>query len=143
MRKVRAVLTYVDGGSTDETVLEMAFDVAKRSRAKVHVIYVIKVRRDLPLTAEMQPEMEKGERVLGQAENIASAMGYQIEGEILQAREIGPAVVDEAAERACDLVVLGLPYQARMGAFEVTPAVDFVLKNAPAQVWLVRGTPGE
>ena len=65
MKKVRAVLAYVDGSSTDGTVLEMACGTAKRFRARVHVIYVIKVRRDLPLTAEMQADMEKGERVLG------------------------------------------------------------------------------
>ncbi|MCL5107425.1 MAG: universal stress protein [Chloroflexi bacterium] len=143
MKKVRAVLAYVNGSSTDANVVEMACEVGKRSRSRVHVIYVIQVKRELPLTAEIQPEVDKGERVLGEAERVAEAYGYQIETEILQAREIGPAVVDEAVERSCDLVILGVPFHMRMGSFDVGAAVDYVLKSAPAWVWLIRGPMGE
>jgi nucleotide-binding universal stress UspA family protein len=143
MKKVRAVLAYVNGSSTDSNVVELACDIGKRSHCRVHVIYVIQVRRELPLTAEIQPEMDKGERVLEAAERVSEGVSYQIETEILQAREIGPAVVDEAVERSCDLIVLGVPFQMRMGSFEVGAAADYVLKSAPAWVWLVRGPMGE
>jgi nucleotide-binding universal stress UspA family protein len=143
MKKLRAVLAYVDGSSTDESVMELVCDLAKRARAHVHVIYVIEVKRELPLTAEIQPEMDRGEKVLEAAEKIADAYAQPVETEILQARAIGPAVVDEAVERNCDLIVLGVPFKARMGNFDISSTAEFVLKSSPARVWLIRGPMGE
>ena len=143
MKKLRAVLAYVNGSSTDESVIELACDTAKRARARAHVIYVIQVNRALPLTAEIQPEMDKGEKVLEAAEQIAESFGQPIETEILQAREVGPAVVDEAVERNCDLIILGVPFQKRVGNFDIGTTADYVLKSSPARVWLVRGPMGE
>lgn len=143
MKKLRAVLAYVNGSSTDESVVDLVCDLAKRARARAHVIYVIQVKRALPLTAEIQPELDKGEKVLEAAEKVADAYGQPIETEILQAREIGPAVVDEAVERNCDLIVLGVPFQARMGNFDIGSTAEYVLKTSPARVWLIRGPMGE
>lgn len=143
MKRLQAVLACVDGGSTDAEVVELACNVAKRSKARVHVIFVIEVKRTLPLTAELDAEMEKGERYLENAERVAQEAGYRIETEILQAREVGPAVVDEAVERGCDLIVMGVPYRVRLGSFDIGPAASFVLKSSPVRVWLVRGAMGE
>lgn len=143
MKRLQAVLAYVDGSPTDEDVVEMSCSVARRNKARVHVIYVIEVKRELPLTAEMQNEMDKGERVLENAERVADEAGCEVETEILQAREKGPAVVDEAVERGCDLIVMGIPYQTRIGGFDIGSAASHVLRTSPARVWLIRGAMGE
>jgi nucleotide-binding universal stress UspA family protein len=143
MKRLHAVLAYVNGKSTDEEVVALACSVAKRNKARVHVIYVIEVKRTLPLTVELQAEMDKGEEVLERAERVAEDSGYAIETEILQAREIGPAVVDEAVERGCDLVIVGVPYRAKLGDFEIGSAASHVLKNSPSRVLLMRGAMGE
>ncbi len=143
MKKLNAVLAFVDGNVTDRDVVEMACSVAKRSRARVHAIYVIEVDRRHPLTAELQSDMERGEKVLENAERVADEVGYQIETEILQAREKGPAIVDEAVERGCDLIVMGVSYQMRLGGFDIGGAANHVLKNSPVCVWLIRGAMGE
>lgn len=143
MKRLQAVLAYVNGGVTDNEVVEMACNVAKRNKARVHVVYVIEVKRTLPLTAELDSEMEKGEGVLANAERVAGEAGYSIETEILQAREVGPAVVDEAVERGCDLIVMGVPYRMRLGAFDIGEAVSYALKSSPMRVWVIRGAMGE
>ena len=60
------------------------------------------------------------------------------EGELLQAREAGQAIVDEARDRGVDAIILGIGYKRLIGAFQVGRTADFVLKNAPCQVWVVR-----
>lgn len=143
MRRLRAILAYVDGRKTDQDVVELACSVAKRNKARVHVIYVIEVKRALPLTAELQADLDRGEQVLEKAERDAEGFGYEVETEILQARETGPAVVDEAVERSCDLIVMGVTYQTRLGDFDIGSTANYVLRNSPVRVLLVRGAMGE
>ena len=40
-----------------------------------------------------------------------------IETEILQARDIGTAIVEEAIESKADLIIVGVPYRADFGEF--------------------------
>ena len=138
--KVSRLLVPVAGHATDEEAIQIACSVARRHKARIYVIYVIEVKRNLPLDAELEPEQEKGEKVLDQAEQVASVLDSTIETELLQAREVGPAIVDEAIERGVDAIVLGLPYKRRFGEFTLGSTVNHVLKNAPCSVWVVRDT---
>ena len=62
-----------------------------------------------------------------------------LEPVLLQARDVGAALVDEATERDADLLVLGLPYRKRFGGdFAIGRTIPYVLKNAPCAVWVVR-----
>ncbi len=77
--------------------------------------------------------------MLDMAENQAEHAGRQIESVLLQARDVGAAIVDEAVERDADLLVLGLPYRKRFGGdFAIGRTVPYVLKNAPCAVWVAR-----
>jgi hypothetical protein len=52
--------------------------------------------------------------------------------------------VDESDAHGCSLIILGLPYRfARSGQVCLDDTAQFVLKNAPHRVWLVRGEPPE
>lgn len=110
----------------------------KARKGKVVVVHIIEVLRSLPLNAEMEAEARRGEQLLRRAEEIAGAHGYQVKGELLQAREAGQAIVDEARDRGVDAIILGIGYKRLIGAFQVGRTADFVLKNAPCQVWVVR-----
>jgi len=62
----------------------------------------------------------------------------------VQARDVGAAIVDEAAARDADMLILGLPYKTRFGGdFAIGRAVPYALKNAPCAVWVVREPMGE
>jgi nucleotide-binding universal stress UspA family protein len=63
---------------------------------------------------------------------------------LLQARDVGAAIVDEATERGVDLLVLGLPYRMRFGGdFAIGRTIPYVLQNAPCAVWVVRAPMSE
>ncbi|GAI70253.1 unnamed protein product, partial [marine sediment metagenome] len=69
-------------------------------------------------------------------ESIAEEQGCKIETELLQAREVAPAIVDEAIEREVDLILIGVTYKRRFGEFSLGDVVPYVLKNAPCRVIL-------
>jgi len=77
--------------------------------------------------------------VLANVEKIAEVMDCQVETEILQARETGPAIVDEAVERGVDMIIMGLEYKKPFGEFDMGDTVPYILRNAPCRVLLWRG----
>jgi nucleotide-binding universal stress UspA family protein len=63
----------------------------------------------------------------------------RLETVLLQAREVGAALVDEATERDADLLIVGLPYRKRFGGdFAIGRTIPYVLQHAPCEVWVVR-----
>lgn len=135
------VLVPLGGNAADAVALRLACDVAKREKGRVQVVYVIEVRRAQALDAELPPELEQGEAVLRQAEALGAQLQADVDTELLQAREVGPAVVDEACDRGVQLIVMGLPYKRKFGDFSLGRAVPYVLKHAPCQVWVLREPP--
>ena len=136
--KISKLLVPVAGHRTDDEAIQIACSVGRRQKARIYVIYVIEVKRNLPLDAELEPEQEQGEKVLDHAEQVAATMDAGVETELLQAREVGPAIVDEAIERGVDAIVMGLPYKRRFGEFTLGSTANHVLKHAPCSVWVVR-----
>ena len=61
-----------------------------------------------------------------------------LEAGILQARDAGPAVVQEAVDREVEAIVVALPYKRRYGSFSLGNTVPYILKNAPCPVLLWR-----
>ncbi|MBM2827424.1 MAG: uslA [Dehalococcoidia bacterium] len=136
--EINRVLVAVSGSKSDGEALTLACNTAKKSKAKVYVIYVIEVKRALPLDAELSMENRRGEDVLGQAESVAEDLDYNVETELLQAREAGSVIVDEAQERKVDLIVMGVDYKRRFGEFTLGDTANYVLKNARCRVWVCR-----
>jgi nucleotide-binding universal stress UspA family protein len=133
------LLVPVTGKKADDDIVRTACVLARRSKGKVYVVHVIQVSRALPLDAEVQPETQSGESVLANVEKIADVMDCQVETEILQARETGPAIVDEAVERGVDMIIMGLEYKKPFGEFDMGDTVPYILRNAPCRVLLWRG----
>lgn len=138
MIEARRILVPVKGNPTDDEVIQLALELAQRNKAQVFAIHVIEVKRTLPLDAELQEEAERGEDVLNRAEHIADRGGQSIHTDLLQARDVGPAIVDEALERGIDLIVLGITYKKRFGEFDLGKTAPYVLKHAPCRVWVCR-----
>jgi nucleotide-binding universal stress UspA family protein len=136
--EISKALVAVKGERVDEEAVRLACTMARGRKGKVYVVYVIEVKRVLPLDAEIEPEIEKAEQVLKRAERIADEVDYRVETELLQAREVGPAIVDEAVERGVDTIYMGMAYKKRFGEFDLGNVVPYVLKNAPCRVLLLR-----
>jgi nucleotide-binding universal stress UspA family protein len=118
--------------------VEFACNIARRGRGKVHVVHVIEVRRALRLDADLTEEAQHGEEILTQAEIAARRQDYEVDGELLQARDAGHAIVDEAIERNADAIVMGVPYTRPFGEFEMGRVPTQVMKTAPCEVVLLR-----
>jgi len=121
---------------TDEETIKMACWLAKKSKSKIFVMYVIAVKRSLPLDVEIESEISRAESVLDRAEQISEKEDCEVETDLLQAREVAPTIVDEAIEKKVDLILMGVKYKARFGQFQLGSIVPYVLKNAPCRVIL-------
>ena len=132
------ILVPVNGSSLDATVVALAAQLARRAKGRVYAIYVIEVRRTLPLDADMPAERRDADVALDRVERAAEEADQEIETEILQARDIGTAIVEEAVEANVDLILMGIPYRRKFGEFDLGRTVPYVLKNAPCEVWVCR-----
>jgi nucleotide-binding universal stress UspA family protein len=130
------ILVPVSGTTADDEVIKLACQLAKKSKAKIWTVYVLTVKRTLPLDVELKPDVEKAEAVLDHIATVAEDEGYEVETDLLQAREAGPTIVDEAVEREADLILMGVIYKRIFGQFSMGNVVPYVLQNAPCQVIL-------
>lgn len=136
----RNVLVALSGKDLDAEVVTMACNVAKTKKANVFAVYGIEVPRKLAIDAEMPEETLAAQHALERASSVADQLKMRVEQEIVQSRHFGQSIVDEADAHECALVILGLPYHLGMaGHFDLGDTADFILKNAPCRVWLVRG----
>jgi nucleotide-binding universal stress UspA family protein len=138
MIRASRILVPVKGNPIDDEALELACTLARPMKAPIHAIHVIEVKRTLPLDAELHDEAEHGEDILNHAEQVAEKLGQAVYTDLLQARDVGPAIVDEALERGVDLIILGITYKKRFGEFDLGKTVPYVLKHAPCRVWVCR-----
>ncbi|MFC2021515.1 universal stress protein [Chloroflexota bacterium] len=130
------ILVPVIGTEADDEAVRLACQLAKRTKGKIWAVYVVTLRRTLPLDAEIKPEIRKAEEILDHAEMVAEEQDYELETDLLQAREAGPSIVDEAVERQVSLIVMGIEYKKHFGQFSLGSVVPYVLKNSPCRVIL-------
>lgn len=134
----RAVIALA-GGSGDARVVQLVAELARPIKADLAAVHVVEVGWAQPLDADVAGQSEQAQRILDLAEATAERSKVRLEPVLLQAREVGAALVDEAIERSADLLVLSLPYRKRFGGdFAIGRTIPYVLKNAPCAVWVVR-----
>jgi nucleotide-binding universal stress UspA family protein len=139
----RAVIA-LSGGPIDDLIVRLALEVARPAHAELVAVHVVELNWTQPLDADVAERSEEAQRVLDSAEAIVEAGHGKMESVLVQARDVGAAIVDEAAARDADLLILGLPYRTRFGGdFAIGRAVPYALKNAPCAVWIVREPMGE
>ena len=132
------VIAVVTDDPSDIHTVERAADIVREDRGHLYIIYVIKVKRSLPLDAEIKEHLARGEQVLNRSERLARLPRNDIDCQLLQARELGPAVVHEAVVRDVDAIVIGTSYPTDYGAFSLGSDIPYVLEHAPCDVILLR-----
>jgi nucleotide-binding universal stress UspA family protein len=134
----RRAVVALNGGPSDARMVHLVVTLATKG-AELIAVHVVEIDWTLPLDADIAGRSEEIQHVLDSAEAIAEAHKMVMEPVLLQARDVGAAIVDEATERGADLLVLGLPYRKRFGGdFEIGRTVPYILQNAPCAVWVVR-----
>lgn len=151
--RIKKILVPVDGSDASLEAVAVACALGRRNKSAIYTVYVIEVARSLPLDAELEAEVAKGEGFLGLADKLAEAQDYRVEGELLQARDAGHAIVDEAIEREVEAIIMGVQLQDESSAFDwpqqgkpkaiaadlkLGHVANYVLHNAPCEVWIIR-----
>ncbi len=132
------VIAVVADDPSDINTVSRAADIVRDDRGHLFVIYVIKVQRSLPLDAEIDEQIARGEQVLHRSERLARLPRSDIDSQLLQARDIGPAVVHEAIVRDADAIVIGTSYPTDYGSFSLGNDIPYILEHAPCDVILWR-----
>ena len=133
----RAVIA-LNGGTSDARIVRLVVGLAPKG-AELIAVHVVEIDWTLPLDADIAGRSEEVQHVLDSAEAIAEEHKMALEPVLLQARDVGAALVDEASERGADLLIVGLPYRKRFGGdFAIGRTIPYVLKNAACAVWVVR-----
>ena len=136
-RHSRNVLVALAGNEMDEELMRTACYMAKNGKGHVIAITVVEVPRTLPLDAVVEGNL--AEQVLDRAIRVAQDVNVEIEAEVVQAREAGSAIVDEANDRQCRLILMGINPRTRFGQFDLGRTVPYVLEHANGRVWVMRG----
>ncbi|MGC8634647.1 MAG: universal stress protein [Candidatus Limnocylindrales bacterium] len=134
----RAVLG-LNGGPTDPLVVGAAARMAKQAKTELVAVHVIEVDWTHDLSEVVPGAQQRASEVLDVAEAQAERHGVALKTTLLQARDVGAAIVDEAVSVNADVIVLGLAYRTKFGGnFAIGRVVPYVLENAPMAVMVVR-----
>ena len=129
----------LSGSPNGTRLVRLAASIAKPYKADLIGVHVVEVDWSMPLDEDVAGRSEEIQQVLDLAEGTAEQAGVKLESVLLQARDVGAALVDEAVEREADLLVVGLAYRTKFGGdFAIGRTIPYVLKNAPCAVWVVR-----
>lgn len=134
------IAVVVDGKKLDHELVRLACLMAKSAKRKVHLVHIIEVPRTLPLKAALTKESEDADKLLMDALKVAEDMGMgdAAVAEVVQSRDAGSAIVDEAKDHCCALIMLGLVRNNQKLQDDQKQRVQYVLANAPCRVWLVQ-----
>jgi len=135
----RRAVVALNGGTSDKRIVSLIADQAHQIKAELVAVHVVEVDWTQPLDADIAGRSEEVQRVLDMAESVAEHYKVALEPVLLQARDVGAAIVDETIERGADLLVVGLPYRKRFGGeFAIGRTIPYILQNAPCTVWVIR-----
>lgn len=139
MFPTKRVLLAVKGDSVSEDAFHIASTLAKQDKGKVLAAYVIEVKRSLPIDAEIPIETTRSEKILSQIENLAKTSKCPVEANILQSRQAGPAIVQEAINKEVDLIVADIGNISVNIGDSISQMSSYILHNASCRVIFCHG----
>lgn len=136
--RYRRILVPMKLGEIGEEMVATAIALAEERGAEVEAITVVRVPRRFPLDGPLPPDVqERADAALEEARLLGLDEGVEVRTDIVRARSIPHAIVDEALARGADLIVLGSAPRWRRQSRFFSPTVDHVLQRAPCEVLVV------
>jgi len=130
----KKVLVAVGGQGIDAETVRLACRMTDPQGGRLYGVHIIEVNRSLPLGAVLDDVVERGEKILDEVEQLAAESQLPVETELVQARDTGPAIVDEAVEWGADLIVMGISHQNRPNESPLGRVAEHVVRNAHCEV---------
>lgn len=146
------ILVPIDGSATSERGLREAIELATRLKSQLVLLHVVD---PYPVLMEMasvqsfedtrQRLLKFGEETLEKARQRASESGVASESVVREtsAQRAADAIVDEAAKRQCQLIVMGTHGRRGLSRVVLGSDAELVLRLAPVPVLLVRQPEGK
>jgi nucleotide-binding universal stress UspA family protein len=138
-RGYRRILVPIDHNAESERAMDVACRLATDHGASVIAVRVVEVPPLLPIEAHMHEEEVHAHRLLERARAIADSYGVGISTLAPCGRDPAKVIVEHAATRRADLVVIGAPRKehVRNGAAVFGKTVEHVLKKARCRVMVI------
>jgi nucleotide-binding universal stress UspA family protein len=139
----RNILVPVAPGYPSDEAMDIACRLATERRAQIVAVTAIEVPLELPLDAYLPERVAVANEQLDEARAIGETYGVRVIGRIARTRNAGRAVVDEAARRGAEIIVMGGPRRMRLATGRrpiFGDTVDFVLRHAPCRVMVAAAT---
>jgi APA family basic amino acid/polyamine antiporter len=136
----RTIVVPVVRSAESEEALVAAARLAAERGSRIAIVHVLKVPMEKSLDAPVAEREQEADDLLDEAQALVESYGVRAATRLVRARSAGPAIVEEAARRNAELVVLGAPrVRIRGGQPVFGKTVDYVLRNSPSRVVLVAG----
>ena len=138
----RRLLVPVLPGHASDDALDIAASLAAERGSQIIAVNVIEIPLELPLTADLPVEEKYANRELDEARAVGDTYGVSVIPRLLRGRSAGAAIVQEAARRDTEIIVIGAPRKdvGRRKRAVFGRTVDYVLKNAPCRVMVTATT---
>jgi nucleotide-binding universal stress UspA family protein len=138
--KHRNIMVALTDTAIDQEAIAVACKAARKHNGEVYGVFGIVVPFRRALDDDMAEETAAANHALDQAKSVADQMKVHLDTEIIHTRHFGQSLIQEALNHDCALIVLGVSYQIGVnGQFSLSETADYVLRNAPSRIWLVRG----
>jgi nucleotide-binding universal stress UspA family protein len=131
------IIVPVQGTALSDRMVALGSQMAKARQATIEVFYVIEVPWTLPLNAQLPAAETVAREELERATHIAERYGVQLETSVMNAREAGRAIVEEATATGADIILMGDVPQAR-GGTRFSDTTTYVFLHAPCEVIIDR-----
>jgi nucleotide-binding universal stress UspA family protein len=135
--RANLVLVPVQGTALSDRLVALGSQMAKARQARIEVIYVIEVPLTLPLDAKMPGGEARAQDVFERAQRIADRYGIHVETKVVNAREAGMAIIEEAVSSAADIILMG-DVPRRPGGTRFGTTTTYVFARAPSEVIIDR-----
>jgi nucleotide-binding universal stress UspA family protein len=145
----KRILVPLDGSETARLGLREAMALAREQKATLRLLHVVSELPPLMETSSLKDYgamrdslFEHGEQMLSEAKSLAATLAVEAEIRLrdTQGGRVADAIVAEAQESGCDLIVIGT--HGRRGVSRVLLGSDAerVLRQSMVPVLLVRET---
>jgi nucleotide-binding universal stress UspA family protein len=127
------ILVPFGGSAAAEYALDVACTMAAIDGDEVCAVYVIRVPPQLPMSAHLATEHARAERLFERAHAIADRYQAALTTMVVEARHLGPAIVEAAQGCAC--IIVGR--RARRRFFRRwlgSRTLRYLVAHAPCQV---------
>ena len=133
------ILVPFGGSAAGEYALDVACTMAAIDGDEVCAVYVICVPSQLPISAHLPAEHARAEQLFERAHAIADRCQAALTTMTVEARHLGPAIVEAA--QGCDCIMIGQRARRRfVRCLRFGRTLRYIVAHAPCQV-LVGYTP--